>query len=52
MVDKSYNPFVTAQEQFDRAAQLLELSQATCDLLRTPMHEFHFAIPIKMGWCQ
>ena len=48
MKDKTYNPFETAQKQFDHAADLLELDQATRDLLRNPLREFHFSIPIRM----
>ena len=48
MNKKTYNPFETAQEQFDRAADLLELDQATRDLLRNPIREFHFSIPVRM----
>jgi len=48
MKDKTYNPFETAQKQFDRAADLLELDQATRDLLRNPLREYHFSIPIRM----
>lgn len=48
MNKKTYNPFETAQKQFDRAADLLELDQATRDLLRSPLREFHFSIPIRM----
>lgn len=48
MQDKTYNPFETAQKQFDHAADLLELDQATRDLLRNPLREFHFSIPIRM----
>ena len=48
MNKKTYNPFDTAQKQFDRAADLLELDQATRDLLRNPLREFHFSIPIRM----
>jgi len=48
MKNKSYNPFETAQEQFDHAAELLELDQATRELLRNPMREYHFNIPIRM----
>jgi glutamate dehydrogenase len=44
----SYNPFETAQAQFDRAADILELDQPTRDLLRYPMREYHFSIPIRM----
>lgn len=48
MSTNSYNAFRTAQQQFDRAADMLELDQATRDLLRTPMREYHFSIPIRM----
>ncbi|MDX2443792.1 MAG: Glu/Leu/Phe/Val dehydrogenase [Bacteroidales bacterium] len=43
-----YNPFIEAQERFDHAADLLELNQATRDLLRVPLREYHFSIPIHM----
>ena len=45
---KPYNPFEMAQEQFDRVADLLELDQAARDLLRYPMREYHFSIPVRM----
>lgn len=48
MISKPYNPFLVAQEQFDRAADLLELDQATRDLLRLPVREYHFSIPVRM----
>lgn len=48
MKNTSYNAFKTAQEQFDHAAELLELDQATRDLLRNPMREYHFNIPIRL----
>ena len=48
MTGYGYNPFESAQKQFDNAAKLLELDQATCDLLRNPMKEIHFTIPIRM----
>ncbi len=44
----SYNLFQTAQSQFDKAADLLELNSATREFLRNPMREFHFTIPIHM----
>lgn len=44
----AYNAFSSAQKQFDQAAKILELDQATSELLRTPMREFHFSIPIRM----
>jgi len=48
MSKTAYNPFITAQKQFDKAADLLELNKATRDLLRIPMREFHFTIPVHM----
>jgi len=48
MNSKHYNPFETAQKQFDRAADLLELDSATRELLRNPIREYHFGIPIAM----
>lgn len=48
MNDQNYNPFETAQKQFDHAADLLNLNQATRDILRNPMREYHFLIPVKM----
>jgi glutamate dehydrogenase (NAD(P)+) len=48
MNKKSYNPFETAQAQFDQAAELLELDQTTRDLLRYPLREYHFSIPVRM----
>ena len=48
MNKKSYNAFEVAQKQFDRAADLLELNEATRELLRNPLREYHFSIPIHM----
>ena len=48
MNEKSYNPFVVAQKQFDRTADVLDLDQATRDLLRYPLREFRFSIPVRM----
>lgn len=48
MSGKSYNPFEMAQAQFDKIADDLQLDQGTRDLLRTPMREHHFSIPVKM----
>jgi glutamate dehydrogenase (NAD(P)+) len=48
MNKKCYNPFETAQAQFDQAAELLELDKATRDLLRFPLREYHFSIPVRM----
>jgi len=42
------NSFATARTQFDRIADRLRLDGATRELLRSPMHEHQFAIPIRM----
>ncbi len=44
---RSYNPYEVAQRQFDHVADLLDLDRATRDLLRVPMREFQFSIPIR-----
>jgi len=48
MTQKGFNAYKMAQEQFDRVAEPLELDQATRNLLRAPMREYHFLIPIRM----
>ena len=48
MSEKAYNPFESAQEQFDKAAELLNLDSGIRELLRQPMKEIHFTIPVKM----
>lgn len=48
MATKNFNAFAMAQAQFDNVAEILNLDQATRDLLRTPMREYHVSIPIKM----
>jgi glutamate dehydrogenase len=48
MNNKSYNLFEITQKQFDRIADKLQLDQATRDLLRVPMREYQFSIPIRM----
>jgi len=42
------NPFKIAQKQLDKAAKLLELDEGTHTILREPMMEFHFTIPVRM----
>lgn len=44
----NYNPFRAAQQQFDNAADILQLDQASRDLLRNPLREYHFSIPVRM----
>jgi glutamate dehydrogenase len=48
MATKGFNPFEMAQKQFDSVADLLELDQPTRDLLRQPLREYHFSIPVRM----
>lgn len=48
MENKTYNPYVSAQTQFDNVANLIDLDQATRELLRQPSREFHVTIPVKM----
>jgi len=48
MADKKFNAFDMAQAQFDKVAEVLNLDEATKDLLRTPLREYHFSIPVKM----
>jgi len=42
------NPFQIAQQQLDQAARKLGLDEATHELLRWPMREFRFTLPVKM----
>jgi glutamate dehydrogenase (NAD(P)+) len=48
MTYKPYNSFAIAQTQFDGAAEILGLDEATSDLLRHPMREHSFAIPVRL----
>jgi glutamate dehydrogenase len=48
MGQEVYNPYVTAQTQFDNVANIIDLDQSTRELLRQPSREFHFTIPVKM----
>jgi len=42
------NPFTIAQAQLDEAAEKLGLDKATHELLRWPMREYHFTLPLRM----
>ena len=42
------NAFEMAQRQFDRVADLLKLDQSVRELLRWPMREYAFRIPVRM----
>ena len=45
---KPFNSFEMAQAQFDRVAAMLELDEPTRHLLRFPLREYHFAVPVRM----
>jgi len=45
---KPFNAFAMAQAQFDKVAESLGLDQGTKDLLRHPMREYHFSLPVRM----
>ncbi len=45
---RGVNPFEVAQAQFDKVAAILDLEASVRDLLRFPMREFSFAIPVRM----
>ena len=47
-MEKGFNAFRMAQEQFDKVADQLDLGPTTRDLLRTPMREYHVSIPVWM----
>jgi len=46
--DATFNPFEMARTQFDKVADLIGLDQGTRDLLRSPLREYHFSIPVRM----
>jgi glutamate dehydrogenase (NAD(P)+) len=46
--DSLFSVFGVAQDQFDRIADLMALDRPTRELLRFPMHEHTFALPVKM----
>ena len=46
--EETINPFKIAQQQLDEAAEVLQLDQATHDLLRWPLRELHVTLPVKM----
>ena len=48
MSSKPFNAFAMAQAQFDKVAETLGLDQAARDLLRQPMREYHFSLPVRM----
>ncbi len=45
---KAFNAFEMAQAQFDKVADMINLDPASRELLRYPLREFHFSIPVHM----
>lgn len=48
MGHNSYNPYKSAQKQFNHVADQIGLDEATRELLKQPSREYHFTIPVKM----
>ncbi len=48
MSDKSFNPFEMAQAQFSGVADILDLDEATRDLLSYNLREYHLSLPVRM----
>ncbi|MCG3126579.1 MAG: Glutamate dehydrogenase [Phycisphaerae bacterium] len=48
MTTKPFNAFLMAQQQFDRVGELLGLDSPTRELLRWPMREYHFNLPVRL----
>lgn len=47
-MSQKLSSFEMAQAQFDRVADLLDLPKDARELLRNPMREYHFSIPVRM----
>jgi len=47
-VKRAFNAFEMARAQFDKTADLIGLDTASRDLLRSPLREYHFSIPVRM----
>ncbi len=48
MEKKPFNAFEMAKQQFDAVAEKLGLDPAARDLLRDPLREYHFLVPVRM----
>ena len=48
MASRAQSTFEVAQAQFDKVAALLDLDSPTRELLRAPMREYSFALPVRM----
>ena len=43
-----FNAYASAQSEFDRIADLIGLEEGARQLLRKPLREYHFSIPVRM----
>ncbi|MFP3872288.1 MAG: Glu/Leu/Phe/Val family dehydrogenase [Candidatus Natronoplasma sp.] len=48
MAEEGYNPYKMAQKQFDRIADKLGLDESLRELLREPLREYRFNLPVRM----
>jgi glutamate dehydrogenase (NAD(P)+) len=48
MAERAYNSFQVAQSQFDKVAERLDLDAASRELLRWPLREYAFSLPVRM----
>ncbi len=48
MAEEGFNAYKMAQQQFDSIADKLDLDKGTRELLRKPLREYHFTVPVKM----
>jgi len=46
--DRAFNPLEMARRQFDSVADYLQLDEGARQLLRSPLREYHFGIPVRM----
>ncbi|NBD35068.1 MAG: glutamate dehydrogenase [Chloroflexi bacterium] len=47
-MSEKINPFKMAQQQFDEVAEQMGLEKAVRDMLRWPMRQFKFQLPVRM----
>ena len=47
-MSETTNAFKMAQQQFDHVAKLLNLDPQVSEILRWPLREYHFRIPVRM----
>ncbi len=46
--NSAFNPYEMARDQFDKIAEMIGLDAGSRELLRSPMREYHFSIPVRM----